>query len=126
MTLVAPATAAKGVGDASARGRQRSPISTRPCLAAFLPLLPGSLSTLSSFRRRASLFCFRGAARNSRNQAVVILEAAADNHSLGCDLVFPDIFTVIAPAHLDNYHDFAELALDLHIAKPDDIVGEKR
>ncbi len=42
------------------------------------------------------------------------------------DLIFADVVAVIAAPHLDDDHDLAKLALDLHVTKPDDIVGEKR
>jgi hypothetical protein len=51
--------------------------------------------------------------RNSGDKALIIREAFADDdHTLGGDFIFADIFAMVATPHLDNDHDLAKLAVD--------------
>ena len=64
--------------------------------------------------------------RNSRDKAMIIREAFADDdHALGGDFIFADIFAMVATAHFDNDHDLAQLAVDAYVPKPDNVIGEK-
>ena len=35
------------------------------------------------------------------------------------------ILAMVAPAHLDNNHDLAKLAVDAYVPEPDNVIGEK-
>ena len=64
--------------------------------------------------------------RNSGDQALIIREAVTqDDHTLGGDFIFADIFAVVATPHLDNDHDLAKLAVDAYVSKADNVIGEK-
>ncbi len=64
--------------------------------------------------------------RNSRDKTLIIREAVPkDDHALGGDFIFADILAMVAAAHLDNDHDLAQLAVDVYVPKPDNVIGEK-
>src|ERR1035438_3670927 len=64
--------------------------------------------------------------RNSGDKALIIREAVThDDHTLGGDFIFADIFAMVATAHLDNDHDLAKLAVDTYVPKPDNVIGKK-
>src|SRR6478736_10221845 len=54
---------------------------------------------------------------------IVLLEWTADDHSLGCDLVQPELMAMLAPAHFDNGHHSQELSFQLDIPLDDDLIG---
>lgn len=65
--------------------------------------------------------------RNSGDKTLILREAVThDDHTLGGDFIFADIFAMVATAHLNNHHDLAKLAFDAYVSKPDDVIGEKR
>src|ERR1700677_1236641 len=64
--------------------------------------------------------------RNSGDKALIIRKTVThDDHTLGGDFIFTDIFAVVATAHLDDNHDLAKLAVDTYVPKPDNVIGEK-
>src|SRR5947209_1505878 len=122
MILSAPSSAARGIGEASAIGPQRSGI---PCSTLFLKLVSIGSIMLAFFSPSLRLlwFCRDG---NSRDEPLITAEALADDDSVGCDFVFPNVFAVIATAHLHDQQNLAKCSLDLHVSEPDNVVGEKR
>src|ERR1035437_1755695 len=64
---------------------------------------------------------------NASDQAPITLEPRAYQHdSIRGDLILPNILAVIATTHLDDDHHLPQVAVDLNVSKPDDVIGEKR
>ena len=57
--------------------------------------------------------------RNSGDETLIICEAVTnDDHTFGRDFILADILAMVAPAHLDNDHDLAKLAVDAYVPRP--------
>src|SRR5665213_3422205 len=68
-----------------------------------------------------------GLLRDSRGQTVIVRGSRVDHdHALAGNDIFPDVFAVIAATHFDDDHDLAKLAVNFHVAQPDDVIGEER
>jgi hypothetical protein len=64
--------------------------------------------------------------RNSGDKALIIYEdLTQDDYTLRGDFIFADILAMVAPAHLDNDHDLAQLTVDAYVPKPDNVIGKK-
>src|ERR1700722_2838121 len=65
--------------------------------------------------------------RYASNQTLIPMEPLAyQDDSIRGDFILADVLAVVAPTHLDDDHHLPQLAVDLHIAEPDDVVGEER
>src|ERR1017187_1468005 len=63
---------------------------------------------------------------NPSDKALIIRETGIeDDQTRGGDFIFADIVAMFATAHLDDDQDLAKLAVDTHVPKPDNVIGEK-
>ena len=63
---------------------------------------------------------------NSGDKTLIIREVVPqDDHALGGDFILADILAMVATAHLDHDHDLAQLAFDVYVPQPDNVIGEK-
>src|SRR5688500_15387988 len=111
-----PSSSAIGTGERSMREWQasgRSGVRELDAGAAFTSPLPVP-----------RLLPIRG---NPADQRAIRIEASvAQRHSLVGDLVFANVLAVLAVAHLDDGEDAAKHAVEIEVAQPDDVVGQKR
>src|ERR1017187_5889079 len=113
-----PSTAIMGIRDSSTTGWQRA----------------GRPASSCGFTLTVALICIRRSLRgfrfhplgNAGDQVIVALEAFPDDNAFIGDFVLTNVFAVGAAAHFENHEDLTQLALNFHVAKPDDVVGEKR
>src|ERR1017187_1523974 len=67
-----------------------------------------------------------GPCRDSHGQPIVVSPPWVDHHDAFIrDDIFADILAMVAAAHFYDHHHLPELTVDLHIAKPDNVVGEE-
>jgi hypothetical protein len=116
---------------ATARARGRGsigPVAPRPMLVS--QSIRKELLSLGFGLRRG--FAFLRPARagllsdSGTQPKVVRTPGMDDHHALLRDDILADVFAVITAAHFDYDHHLSKLAIDLHIAQPDNVISEKR
>src|SRR5688572_31939937 len=88
---------------------------------------PSNSSLLSLLGLWRQFFALTDELRKPAGKPGVLCVPRADHdHSFTGNYIFANILAMVSAAHFDHDHDFAELAIDLHITQPDNIVREKR
>ena len=65
--------------------------------------------------------------RNPGDQRAILIEAFAGQHqSLVGNLIFANVFAVLAVAHFDDCEDAVQHAIEIQVTQPDNVVGQKR
>src|SRR6185295_3889873 len=127
----APSTVAIGKGTRSARQSQRfdQSVGSFPRTGVGSGLMDFPLLRRLRFRRGFALLRFAraGLLGDSCDQPEVVRAPRVDDYdAFARDDIFTDVLAVITAAHFDDHDHLPKLAIDFHVAKPDNVIGEKR